>query len=266
VVLSGGALSIGTPDGALAAIDGPGGQVAGLSAANGRIVALTAGSAVAIANVQRADAAIEWQPIELAATEVSHWITGPAISPDGNLLAVAATDPDLTASFRVVVIDLRNGDRGSQPFEPESNGPPIWIDRSSLLVEVVAIPGGTRFLRFDTATRTVEPIRADGFGPSISGDGSLLAVAATDGSVVAVPAADWLAGKPQDEGAIVDATGHPFGLAVDGTGRRIAIGYADDAGDPASVAVFVRDGSGWRRSATPVTIAPGTRTVLGWLR
>jgi hypothetical protein len=91
-------------------------------------------------------------------------------------------------------------------------------------------------------------------------------VAATDGSVVAVPTADWLAAKPQDEGAIVDATGHPFGLAVDGTGRRIAIGYADEAGDPASVAIFVRDGSGWRRSATPVTIAPGTRTVLGWLR
>jgi hypothetical protein len=266
VVLSGGALSIGTADGALAAIDGPGGQVAGMSAANGRIVALTMGSAFAIATVQQADAAIEWHPIEMAATEISHWMSGPVISPDGNLLALAAADPGTTASFQVLVIDLRNGDRRSQSFDPESNGPPVWIDNARLLVEVLPIPGGTRFLVLDIATRKVDPVRADGFGPAISGDGSLLAVAATDGSVVAVPTADWLAAKPQDEGAIIDASGHPFGLAVDGTGRRIAIGYADDAGDPASIAIFVRDGGGWRRSTRPVAIAQGTPTMLGWLK
>ena len=266
VVVSGGVLAIGTTDGALAAIDGPGGQVAGLSAANGRIVALTAGSAVAITSVQQADAAIEWQRIQMAATEVSHLMSGPAISPDGSQLAFVTADPGTTASFQVLVLDVRNGARTSQSFDRESNGPPVWIDNARLLVEVLPIPGGTRFLAFDVTTRKVDPVRADGFGPSISGDGSLLAVATTDGSVAAVPTADLLAAKPLDEGAIIDASGHPFGLAVDGSGRRIAIGYADEAGDPASVAIFVRDGVGWRRSTTPVAMAPGTPTMLGWLK
>ena len=265
VVVSSSVLSIGTTDGELAGLDGPGGQVSGFSAANGRIVALTAGSAVAITSVQQADAAIEWQRIQMAATEVSHLMSGPAISPDGSQLAFVTADPGTTASFQVLVLDVRNGARTSQSFDRESNGPPVWIDGTSLLVEVVPIPGGTRFLRLDTASSRVEPVRADGFGLAISGDGSVLAVASSDGSVVAVPAADWLAGNPPDEGAIVDASGHPFALAVDRTGRRIAIGYADDSGDPASIAVFVREGGGWRRSATPVGVAPGTPTMLGWV-
>jgi hypothetical protein len=266
VVLSGGVLSIGTAGGELAGLDGPGGQIAGFSAVNGRIVVRTAGPGFAIANVEHAGDAVAWQSIEMATTEGRHWLSGPALSPDAHLLAFATADPGTTDSFEVLVLDLRNGARRSQSFDRESNGPPVWIDDDRLLVEVLPIPGETRFLLFDVATRRVDPVRADGFGPSISGDGSLLAVAATDGSVVAVPTADWLAGKPQDEGAIIDASGHPFGLAVDGTGQRIAIGYADDAGDPASIAIFVREGGGWRRSTTPVAIAPGTPTVLGWLR
>jgi hypothetical protein len=266
VVFSGGGLAIGTADGELIGLDGPRGQVAGFSAVNGRIVVRTAGPAFAIANVEHAGSAIAWQPIDMATTEIRHWLSGPALSPDGHLLAFATAAPGTSESFQVVVLDVRNGARTSQSFDRESNGPPVWIDDDRLLVEVLPIPGGTRFLLFDVATRRVDPVRTDGFGPSISGDGSLLAVAATDGSVVAVPTADWLAGKPQDEGAIIDASGHPFGLAVDGTGQRIAIGYADDAGDPASIAIFVREGGGWRRSTTPVAIAPGTPTVLGWLR
>jgi hypothetical protein len=127
------------------------------------------------------------------------------------------------------------------------------------------MPGGTRFLRLNIASSSVDPVHADGFGPAISGDGSLLAIASTDGSVVAVPTAGWLAGDSPDEGAVVDASGHPFALAVDRTGRRIAIGYADDGGDPTAIAVFVREGGGWRRSVTSVRIAPGTPTMLGWV-
>jgi hypothetical protein len=259
-------LSIGTTDGELIGLAGPGGQISRFSAVNGRIVVQTAGSAVAIANVEHGSGTVAWQPIEMATAEARQGLSGPAVSPDGGQLAVVTANPGTTDSFQVVVLDVRNGARTSQSFDRESNGPPVWIDNARLLVEVLPIPGGTRFLVFDVAMRKVDPVRADGFGPSISGDGSLLAVAATDGSVVAVPTADWLAAKPQDEGAIIDASGHPFGLAVDGTGLRIAIGYADDAGDPASIAIFVREGGGWRRSTTPVAIAPGTTTMLGWLK
>jgi WD40-like Beta Propeller Repeat len=265
VVLTGGAMGIGTADGVIVGLAGPGGPVGGLSAANGRLVVGAAGPAFANADITQAGAAMTWQPIELAATEVRLALSAPALSPDGSHLAFTASEPGTTDAFQVFTLDLAKGDRRSQSFDRESNGPPVWIDGTSLLVEVVPIPGGTRFLRLDTASSSVEPVRADGFGPAISGDGSVLAVASTDGSVVAVPTADWLAGNPPDEGAIVDASGHPYALAVDRTGRRIAIGYADDGGDPASIAVLVREGGGWRRSATPVKVAPGTPTMLGWL-
>ncbi len=265
VVLTGGALGIGTADGILVVLAGPAGAVSGFSAANGRLVVETGGPAFAIADVTQAGAAVTWQPIELAATETRQTLSPPALSPGGSLLAFTASEPGTTESFNVVTLDVAKGDRRSQSVDRETNGPPVWIDGTSLLVEVVPIPGGTPFLRLDTASSSVEPVRADGFGPAISGDGSVLAVASTDGSVVAVPTADWLAGKPPDEGAIVDASGHPFALAVDRTGRRIAIGYANDGGDPASIAVFVREGGGWRRSATPVGVAPGTPTMLGWM-
>jgi hypothetical protein len=265
VVLTGGALGIGTADGVLVGLAGPGGSVSGLSAANGRLVVEAAGPVFAIADITQAGSAMTWQPIELAATEVRQTLSAPALSPSGSLLALTASEPGTTESFQVFTLDLTKGDRRSQSFDRESNGPPVWIDGTSLLVEVVPIPGGTRFLRLDTASSSVNPVRADGFGPAISGDGSVLAVASTDGSVVAVPAADWLAGNPPDEGAIVDASAHPFALAVDRTGRRIAIGYADDGGDPTSIAVFVREGGGWRRSATSIMVAPGTPTMLGWV-
>jgi hypothetical protein len=265
VVLTGGALGIGSADGVIVGLAGPGGPVSGLSAANGRLVVHAAGPAFAIADIAEAGAAETWQPLELAATEVPLTLSAPALSPGGDLLAFTASEPGTTDAFQVITIDVAKGDRRTQSFDRESNGPPVWIDGTSVLVEVVPIPGGTRFLRFDTASSGVEPVHADGFGPAISGDGSVLAVSSTDGSVVAVPTADWLRGNPPDEGAIVDASGHPFTLAVDGTGRRIAIGYADDSGDPASIAVFVREGRGWRRSATPVGVAPGAPTMLGWL-
>jgi hypothetical protein len=117
----------------------------------------------------------------------------------------------------------------------------------------------------DLATGSVDPVAADGFGPAISGDGSLLAIASTNGSVVAVPMAGWLAGNPPDEGSLVDASGSVFDLAVDATGRRIAIVYADDAGNPTAIVVFVRDGDTWRRHPVEVRVTPDDPTMLGWL-
>ena len=199
------------------------------------------------------------------APEIRHSLAAPALSHRGNLAALAVADPGTNESFQIVVIDLANGDRRMTPLDRRANGPPVWIDDASVLVEVLPIPGGTPFLRLDPATGAVKPVAADGYGPAISGDGSVLALASTDGSVLAVPTARWLAGTLPDGGAVVDASGSPFQLAVDASGRRLAIGYADAAGDPASIAIFVREGEGWRRSAARVQVAAGTVTMLGWL-
>jgi hypothetical protein len=265
MVLTGGGLSVGTKAGVLVGIDGPAGQVSGFSAANGRLIVQTGGPAFAIADVVEAGATPAWRPVEMATSGVRNWLSAPVLSPGGDLVAVAAEDPGTSGSFEVVAIDLGDGSRKARSFDRELNGPPVWIDDTSLLVEVLPIPGESSFLRLDLSPLDVHPVRAEGFGPAISGDGSVLAVASTDGSVIATPAAGWLAGNPPEGSALVDDSGHPFGLAVDRTGSRIAIGYADDAGDPKSIAVFLRESGGWRRSATLVRIAPGTHTLLGWL-
>jgi hypothetical protein len=264
VVLTGGALSIGSPEGTLVDVHGP--AATGFSASTGRLIVQTAGQSFAAADVDLADASpLSWRVVEVPALVGRGLLSPVVLSPRGDRVAVAVAPPGRPLTFDIDVMDLAGGAPRITSIGRESNGPPAWIDDSNLLLEVVPVPGGTRFVRLDLAIGRVDPVAADGFGPAISGDGSLLAVASTDGSVVAVPAAGWLTGHPPDEGSLVDASGSVFELAVDATGRRIAIGYADEAGDPASLAVFVRDGVTWRRHPVSMSLAPGAPTLLGWL-
>ncbi len=264
VVLTGGALSIGSPAGALLAFHGP--AVEAFSATMGRLIVQTAGPSFSIADVDQGRlSAPAWRDVDLPALDGRRVLSAPILSARGDRVAVETQAPGSANGFDVLVIDLAGGTPTMAAIGREANGPPVWIDDSGLLLEVLPTPGGTRFLRLDIETGQVAPIAADGFGPAISRDGSLLAIASADGSVVAVPAAGWLAGSPPDEGTLVDASGSVFELAVDGVGRRVAIGYADDAGDPASIAVFVREAGAWRRHAVPVRVVSGGPTMLGWL-
>lgn len=266
VVLTGGRLTIGTPDGLFVGIDGPDGQVAGFAAAAGRLVARSTVRALAVADVDRnVLPPPPWRTVEVAAIEGRRVLSGPAISASGDRIALITASVAGDTQFDAFVVDLATRDADVTHVDRQANGPPVWIDEKRLLLEVLPIPGGTGFIRLDLATGHREPVIADGYGPAISGDGSVLAVASTDGSVVAVPAAGWLGGDPPVEGAIVDTSGTPFQLAIDFSGTRIAIGYADEAGDPAVIAVFVRDGPSWRQSGSPVPIVAGTLTMLGWL-
>jgi hypothetical protein len=264
-VLTGGLLSIGAPGGTLVPIDGSPGQVTGLSAINGLLLVQTAGPMFALAEIDLQDmSAPAWHVVKLPALGGRKQLSTPVLSPGGDKAAVTAA-AGRANMFDIVVLDLAGGVPTVVSLDREPNGPPAWIDDSSLLLEVLPIAGRSRFVRLNVVTRRVDPVAGDGFGPAISGDGSTLAVASTDGSVVAVPAAGWLAGKPPDEGSLVDASGTAFELAVDAAGRRIAIGYADEAGDPASVAVVVHAGGAWRRHVLAMRIAAGAPTMVGWI-
>ena len=266
VVLRGGTLSIGTNDGAIARLDGPAGQSTGLSATKGRLIVRTAGPALAMADVDQAGGSLpEWHVVKLPMIDQRHQLSMPILSPRGDKVAVATAAVGRALTFDVVVSDLSGGASSSVSIDREANGPPVWIDDSNLLLEGLPIQGGGRFLRLNVVTGRIDPVANDGFGPAISGDGSLLAVASTDGSVVAVPAAGWLTGHQPHEGSLADASGSVFELAVDSMGRRIAIGYADEAGDPASIAVVIREGGAWRRRVVAVRIAAGAPAMLGWI-
>ena len=264
VVLTGRVLSIGSPAGALIAFHGP--AVEAFSATNGRLIVQTAAPSFSIADIDRTGASPPaWRVVDLPALNGRPLLSAPVLSARGDRIAVEVGAPGRASGFDVLVIDLAVGTPTVAAIGREANGPPVWIDDSSLLLEVLPTPGGTRFLRLDLETRQVGPIAAEGFGPAISGDRSVLTIASPDGSVVAVPAAGWLAGSSPNEGTLVDASGSVFELAVDAAGRRVAIGYADDAGDPASIAVFVREAGAWRRHAVPVRVVSGGPTMLGWV-
>jgi hypothetical protein len=264
VVLTGGALSIGSPAGTLIPLHGP--SVAAFSATRGRLIVETAGPSFSIADVDQSDASpTAWRAVDLPGLDGRRLLSAPILSARGDRVAVETGAPGPAIGFDVVVIDLAGGPPTVVSIGREANGPPVWIDDSSLLLEVLPTPGGTRFLRLDLGTGRLAAIATDGFGPAISGDGLVLAIASANGSVVAVPANGWLAGSPPDEGTLVDASGSVFELAADAAGRRIAIGYADDAGNPASIAVFVREGGAWRRRAVPVRVGSDGPTMLGWL-
>jgi hypothetical protein len=264
VVLTGGALSIGSPAGPIIAFHGP--AVAAFSATGGRLIVQTEGPFFSIADIDLTGASPPaWRVVDLPVLDGRRLLSAPILSARGDRIAVEVGAPGRAIGFDVLVIDLAGGTPTLAAIGREANGPPVWIDDSSLLLEVLPTPGGTRFLRLDLETGQLAPVAADGFGPAISGDGSVLAIASADGSVVAVPAAGWLAGSPPDEGILVDASGSVFELAVDAAGRRVAIGYADDAGDPDSIVVFVREAGAWRRHAVPVRVVSGGPTMLGWL-
>jgi hypothetical protein len=239
-VLTGGVLSIGSPAGALIAFHGP--AVEAFSATNGRLIVQTAAPSFSIADIDRTGASPPaWRVVDLPALHGRPLLSAPVLSARGDRIAVEVGAPGRASGFDVLVIDLAVGTPTVAAIGREANGPPVWIDDSSLLLEVLPTPGGTRFLRLDLETRQVGPIAAEGFGPAISGDGS------------------------PNEGTLVDASGSVFELAVDAAGRRVAIGYADDAGDPASIAVFVREAGAWRRHAVPVRVVSGGPTMLGWV-
>ena len=263
-VLTGGVLSIGSPAGALIAFHGP--AVEAFSATNGRLIVQTAAPSFSIADIDRTGASPPaWRIVDLPALEGRRLLSAPILSARGDRIAVETGAAGPAIGFDALVIDVAGGVPTVVSIGRDANGPPVWIDDSSLLLEVLPTPGGTRFLRLDLETRQVGPIAAEGFGPAISGDRSVLTIASPDGSVVAVPAAGWLAGSSPNEGTLVDASGSVFELAVDAAGRRVAIGYADDAGDPASIAVFVREAGAWRRHAVPVRVVSGGPTMLGWV-
>src|SRR6266566_3366369 len=170
VVLTGGALSIGSPAGALLAFHGP--AVEAFSATMGRLIVQTAGPSFSIADIDQAGvSAPAWRDVDLPVLDGRRVLSAPILSARGDRVAVETRAPARAIGFDILVIDLAGGGPTVVSIGREANGPPVWIDDSGLLLEVLPTPGGTRFLRLDLETRQVAPIAADGFGPAISRDG-----------------------------------------------------------------------------------------------
>lgn len=266
VVMTGGTILVGDRTGLVRPIDGPPGRPESVSASAGRVLVQVEGPAFVVAAVDPSTQRPVWEPVEIAVDELRHPVSSPSLSPSGRKLALLSADVGGGGTFESLIIDLDQGGQGVIPIQREANGPPVWLDESRLLLEVVPSLDGSRFVILDLPTANTDPAPGQGIGPAVSGDGSVVAVQQSDGVVVTVPTGNWLATDPPEGAEHVGAPRATFALALDMTGARIAVGYVDASGEPTSIDVYRRDATGWARTSTTVPLVAGTRTSFDWLR
>ena len=105
VVLTGGALSIGSPAGALLAFHGP--AVEAFSATMGRLIVQTAGPSFSIADVDQGRlSAPAWRDVDLPALDGRRVLSAPILSARGDRVAVETRAPARAIGFDILVIDL----------------------------------------------------------------------------------------------------------------------------------------------------------------
>lgn len=265
IVLTGGSILLGDNVGRFEAVEGPRGRLASISASTGRLIAETDGPTFHLAILGPALTRPVWRGVDIDVQSLAHPPTNPSISPNGTQLALLSADVENGGPFDLVVRDLRRSRRQEIRIEAEANGPPVWLDEARIVVEVASDGGDDpRFLVVDLASASSTPTSAGGRGPAISGDGSLVALIGGE-SVVAATTENWLAADPPAGSEAVGTPEMAFAVAVDATGRRIAIGHADAAGEPASIEIFRHGPAGWISGAAGPRLVSGGPTAFDWL-
>lgn len=268
LTLSHGDLFLVDSDGRTRPVAGPGERIEAASAARGTIVARTAGSVFHVAKVPGADVdRLEWRTLWIDPSIARRPLSDFALSPAADRLAILAADVGSGEPFEVVVVEIATAATRVVPVDHEPNGPPIWLDSSTVLLEVV--PGATSgpFLRLDADSGVANGVGAQGLGPSIAGDGTAVAVLASgrEPTVHVLPVADWIGGAALEAGEAVPGQVDALHVAIDATGRRFAFDAADADGVAASLSVYARDAGGWSLAAT-ITPDGEPPRWFGWLR
>lgn len=251
--------------GAMRPVDVPEGRRVELaSTAGGTIAVRTADGRLHVATVAGADVPpLSWRALELDPGVARRPLSLMGLSPDARHLAVLAATFGNAEPFEVLLVDLDTAGTRVVAVGREPNGPPVWVDRSTLLLEVVAGAAGGPFLRLDSGTGAVEGVAARGFGPAISAEGGFVALPDEAGGVRLLSVADWLAGAEPATGEAIGAPDGVLQVAVDAGGRRIAMIASDSAGAPVSLAVYRREDGGW---ALAGRMADERTRWIGWLR
>jgi hypothetical protein len=263
--LSRGDLVLLDPNGVARLVPGPdGGPVEAVAAARGTIVVRTAGGVLHVATLVGSEIVEPgWRAIGLDPGDVQRPLTELALSPDGRRLAVLAAEFGSGQPFEAVIIDVETGTARVVPILREPNGPPVWSDPATVLLEVVPGSAGGPFLRLDVDGGSAESVPSVGYGPAVATERSVVAVLGDEPGVRILPVAAWLAGADRESGELVPVDARAVRVAMDPAGDRIAVSTTDRDGAATSLDVYRRDGPRW---APAGRIDGEPPRWFGWLR
>jgi hypothetical protein len=258
-----GAVAIGLPlpdDGATWISAGPDGVLVA-STEDGQLVTSDPvdprGSAVDVAG-------LDWRPVK-ATTDSADSLPAPASfptwDPEGKRVAALLGRRDAEGgAVTLLIVDPGDGKATTLALKQVVTGPPAWLDSTR-----IALPTGTiaepRSILVDTASGKVTKGPPGERRLATSADGAVIATSAGPGAPVVLRSTKgWLA----DDGTSIGSVEVPEGfveatnLALDATGRRLAIIWLDESG---TTRCDVHDGDdGWRR------VLSHSGNVPAWLR
>lgn len=254
------AIGLPLPDGGAAWVSAGRGGILVATTAGGQLVTSgpvdPRGSAVDVA-------ALEWESVE-AASESGGSVPGPASfptwDPSGERFAVLGGDLADRAAVTLSIVHPGDGTVTTIAPKQAVAGPPVWLDATRVALPTGSAPEPTSIL-IDSASGKVAKGPPGERRLATSADGSVIATSAGSGAPVILRSTKgWLADDGTSIGSVEVPEGFTAakGLALDATGRRLAIVWVREDG---TTECHVHDGDdGWRR------VLSHRASVVAWLR
>ncbi|MHB8672433.1 MAG: TolB-like translocation protein [Candidatus Limnocylindrales bacterium] len=210
-----------------------------------------------------------WRALGLAgltATDAARAWTFGTVSPDGRQVAAIFGRPGTGArDARLLVADRTSGRARAVELGLEEDGrAALWLDRRTVAVPVRDPEDRPALAIVDLSTDRITTLATGAGAISAAGDVDVVAYQSRDDGRIRIgPLTAFRAGEPLAELPASGPSGRTAGqVLLDRTGVRLAVTWLDDAGDPASIAVYRLSADGWFGSGEVPLPAGTTRAVL----
>ncbi len=267
LVVANGIVQETTDEGSLTAFDAPAERIQAAVAATDRVLVVAVDGRTWVSSgtgTSRSWAAV---PASVTAPGVAPLIS---LSPSGSTLAALRGDPQATR-FDLDLIDVPAGTARRVPVPRGLNGPPAWLEPTTVVANVIPAGRSSGLAAIDTATGAVTDSVGPGIELAVSADGRSVALIDQLGDVLVGDASLWRAGTTDGFSRLHDGdaearslSGSAEHVALSPDGLRVAI-VRRDAVDVAAVEIWLRQDGSWQRSAVLEHLTAGPVSVA-WTR